>query len=60
VDLAKGIMGGKDIVVPVVVVASLEQRAVDKRGDLLIFDISSFSSGFAVVVIVMVAVLLLC
>lgn len=57
-DLAKGIMGGKDIVV--VVVASLEQRAVDKRGDLLIFDISSFSSGFAVVVIVMVAVLLLC
>jgi hypothetical protein len=58
VDLAKGIMGGKDIVV--VVVASLEQRAVDKRGDLLIFDISSFSSGFAVVVIVMVAVLLLC
>lgn len=57
-DLAKGIMGGKDVVV--VVVASLEQRAVDKRGDLLIFDISSFSSGFAVVVIVMVAVLLLC
>lgn len=56
--MAKGIMGGKDIVV--VVVASLEQRAVDKRGDLLIFDISSFSSGFAVVVIVMVAVLLLC
>jgi hypothetical protein len=52
-------MGGKDVVVVVVVVlASLEQSAVDKTDDLFIFDISSFSSVFSVVVVVMVAVLL--
>jgi hypothetical protein len=52
-DLVKGIIG-RDVTV--VIVASLEQRAMDERDDLLVFNISSFSSVFAVAVVVMVDV----